>query len=68
MEVDEPFAVQFVHDKHFSHNLFSRLLGYLQKLGGILSPRAFLFNFFHNAEFTPGDDSKGYVPVNLWGQ
>ena len=53
MEVDKPFAVQFVHDVHFGHNFFSWLLGDLQELGGIFRPSAFLFNLLHNTEFTP---------------
>lgn len=67
MEVDKPFAVQFVHDVHFRQHFLSGLLGYLQELGGVFRSRAFLFNFLHNAEFTPGKKNKGYVPVYLWG-
>ena len=62
MEVDKPFAVQFVHDMHFRHHFLSRLLSYLQELSGIFRPRAFLFNFLHNAKFTPREDNKGYAP------
>ena len=67
MEVYKSFAVQFVHDMHFRHHFFSGLLGYFQELCGVFRPRAFLFNFLHNAKFTPGEDNKGYVPVYPWG-
>ena len=63
MEVDKPFAVQFVHDMHFRHHLFSGLLGYLQELCSVFRPRAFLFNFLHNAKFTPEEDNKSCLPV-----
>lgn len=67
MEVDKPFAVQFVHDMHFRHHLFSWLLGYLQELCSVFSPRALLFNFLHNAKFTPEEDNKSCLPVYPWG-
>ena len=53
MQVDEPFTVQFVHDQHFRHNLFTRLFGDFQELGSVFYPGAFLFNLLDNAEFTP---------------
>ena len=66
MEVDKPFAVQFVHDMHFRHHFFSGLLGYFQELCSVFRPRAFLFNFLHNAKFTPEEDNKSCLPVYPW--
>ena len=63
VEVDKPFAVQFVHDMHFRQHLFSGLLRYLQEFSGVFRPRAFLFNFLLDAKFTPTEDNKGYAPV-----